>query len=64
MIWTEQQLAELARQNSRIGFVPGELLPAPPEYLTPDDVLALFRTIPDGAGRAGYFRALANLAKA
>ena len=64
MIWTEQQLAELHRLNARIGFVPGELLPAPPVHLTPEDILALYRTIPDGAGRAALFKALANLTKA
>jgi len=61
MTWTEQQLAELKRENARIGFLPHELLPAPPEHLTPDDILALYRTIPNGAGRAGLFQALANL---
>jgi len=64
MTWTEQQLADLKLQNARIGFMPGELLPAPPDHLTPGDVLAMYRTIPDGAGRAGLFKAMADRAKA
>ena len=62
MNWTEQQRAELAREYDRIGYVPGERWPAPPAELTPADLLALFRRIPDGAGRAGYMTALATRA--
>jgi hypothetical protein len=61
--WTEQQLAELAREYARIGFIAGELWPAPPEHLTPADLLLLFRRIPDGGGRAAYFAELAKLAR-
>jgi hypothetical protein len=61
--WTELQLAELAREYSRIGYVAGELWPAPPEHLKPEDLLALFRRIPDGAGRTGYFAELARVAR-
>jgi len=60
--WNEQQRAELARQYARIGSVPGELWPTPSSELTPDQFLALFRRIPDGAGRAGYMAALADAA--
>jgi hypothetical protein len=59
--WTEQQRAALAREYSRIGYTAGERWPAPPEHLTPEALLALFRRIPDGAGRAGYMAALASL---
>jgi hypothetical protein len=60
MDWTEQQRAELAREYARIGYVAGELWPAPPPELTPAQLLALFRRIPDGAGRVGYTAALAE----
>ena len=61
MMWTKEQRAQLALEYTRIGYQPGELWPAPPEHLTPDDLLALFRTIPDGAGRDGYLAALRQL---
>ena len=60
MEWTERQRAELAREYARIGYVEGERWPAPPPMLTPDQLLALFRRIPDGTGRAGYVAALAE----
>ena len=62
MEWTEPQRAEIAKEYSRIGYVAGELWPAPPEDLNPEDLLALFRRIPDGAGRAGYAAELAKTA--
>ena len=62
MEWSEQERAELAREYARIGYVDGERWPAPPEHLGPADLLALFRRIPDGAGRAGWMAALADLA--
>ena len=63
MSWSAQQRAELMEHYRRIGYVEGELWPAPPEELTPEDLLALFRSIPDGAGRAGYMEALAQRPK-
>ena len=63
MEWSAQARAELAEQYRRIGFVEGERWPAPPPELTPEDLLALFRSIPDGAGRAGYMTALAQRVK-
>jgi hypothetical protein len=63
MTWSEPQLAQLAREYDRIGYVPGELWPAPPAELTPADLLALFARIPDGAGRGGWAAALAQRAK-
>lgn len=63
MEWTELQLAELAREYSRIGYVDGDRWPAPPEHLKPEDILAIFRRIPDGAGREGYFAELAKIAR-
>jgi hypothetical protein len=60
MAWTEAQRAELAREYSRIGYVAGERWPAPPDTVTPEQILAMFRRIPDGAGRAGYMAALAQ----
>lgn len=62
MNWTEEQRAELAREYTRIGYVPGERWPAPPAELTPEQLLALFRCIPDGAGSAGYTAALVERA--
>ena len=63
MEWSEQQRAELAAQYARVGWVDGERWPAPPSELTPDEILALFRRIPDGAGRDGYAAALADAAR-
>jgi len=56
--WTDQQRAELARQYARIGHVQGDLWPAPPAHLNPEDLLVMFRRIPDGAGREGYIAEL------
>ena len=61
MQWSEQERAELAREYARVGWVEGERWPAPPDHLRPSELLALFRRIPDGAGRAGYMAALADL---
>jgi hypothetical protein len=58
MDWTEEQRADLAREYTRVGYVTGERWPAPPPELTPANLLALFRRIPDRAGRAGYMAAL------
>jgi catechol 2,3-dioxygenase-like lactoylglutathione lyase family enzyme len=60
MNWTDSQRADLARHYARIGYVEGELWPAPPPNMEPADVIALLKTIPDGAGRAGYVAALAS----
>lgn len=57
MQWTDSQRAELARHYTRIGYVQGDLWPAPPDNLEPADVIALVKTIPDGAGREGYIAA-------
>ena len=60
MTWTSEEKQMLARENSRIGFRPHDLLPSPahPELATPEGYLALLRTIPDGAGVAGFTNAL------
>jgi hypothetical protein len=63
MIWTEQERTELAKQYNRIGYIAGERWPAPPDHLTPQDLLALLRGIADEAGRAGYVAALGRLEK-
>jgi hypothetical protein len=63
MEWTDLQRAELAREYARIGYVEGERWPAPPDHLKPADLLDLFRRIPDGAGREGYFAELARVAR-
>ncbi len=58
--WTDGQRADLARHYARIGYVQGELWPAPPPNLEAADVIALLKAIPDGAGREGYIAALAT----
>jgi hypothetical protein len=58
MDWTLEQRAELAEQYARIGFLKGERWAAPPPDLTPEKLLALMRTIPDGAGHSGWLAAL------
>ncbi len=63
MEWTEQQRAELAREYARIGSKPGEPWPAPAKEFEPAEMLALFKRIPDGAGRHGYIAELAKLSK-
>lgn len=62
MEWNAEQLAELARQYARVGYVSGELWPAPPAELTPDQLLDMFRRISDNAGRDGWLGALADIA--
>ena len=63
MTWSDKQRAEIASEYQRIGYKEGELWPAPPEELKPDEIIALFKRIPDGAGRDGYFAELAKTAK-
>jgi hypothetical protein len=60
MDWSAEQKAELTRQYIRIGYRPGEQWAAPPEELSPEQLLALMRTIPDGAGHAGWLVALSR----
>src|SRR6266567_9287444 len=60
MHWTDSQRADLARHYARIGYAQGELWPPPPDNLEPADVIALLKTIPDGAGREAYVAALAT----
>jgi catechol 2,3-dioxygenase-like lactoylglutathione lyase family enzyme len=57
---TDSQRADLARHYARIGYVQGELWPAPPANLEPAAVIEILKTIPDGAGREGYIAALAS----
>lgn len=58
MDWTDSQRAELARQYTRVGYVQGELWPAPPDTLEPAEFLELLKSIPTGAGREAYIAAL------
>ena len=62
MTWSDGQRAEIALEYARIGYRAGELWPAPPERLSPAELVALFRRIPDDGGRAGYMAELAKLA--
>ena len=65
MTWSSERKQSLERENARIGFRSGDLLPSPahPELATPEGYLALLRTIPDGAGVAGFIDALERHAK-
>lgn len=63
MEWSEHQRAQLAQEYNRVGYVPGDLWPAPPPELTPDQLLALLGRIPDGGGRAGYVAELTKPAR-
>jgi hypothetical protein len=56
-MWSEAQRAEVAREYQRIGIRAGERLPAP-AFDDPVLILALLGQIPDGAGAAGYVKAL------
>ena len=58
MDWSDQQKEELAGHYTRIGYKPGEPWAAPPAEMTPEDILALMRTVPDGSGHAGWLAAL------
>jgi hypothetical protein len=60
MTWTPEQRQDLERENARIGFRPDDLLPSPadPSLSEPAGYLALLRTVPDGAGVAGFIEAL------
>jgi hypothetical protein len=58
MDWTAEEKTELAREYARIGYHAGERWAAPPPELGPKQLLALMRTIPDGAGHAGWLAAL------
>ena len=60
MAWTEQQRLELARELARIGYRTGDLWPTPAVELSPDEMLALYRRVPDGAGREGYIAEMAR----
>jgi len=60
MHWTDSQRGEVTRHYTRVGYVQGELWPQPPDNLEPADLIALLKTIPDGAGREGYIAALAS----
>ena len=65
MVWTTEQGQVLKRENARIGFRADDLLPMPghPDLTKPDEYLALLRSIPDGAGVAGYMAALQRYAE-
>jgi hypothetical protein len=58
MAWTAEQSAALAREYARIGYRAGERWPAPPRDYKPDELLALLRRVPTGAGREGYLAML------
>jgi len=60
MHFTDSQRGEVTRHYTRIGYVQGESWPQPPDNLEPADLIALLKTIPDGAGREGYIAALAS----
>ena len=53
----------MAGEYGRVGCKTAKRWPAPPEDMTPDDLLAPLRTLPDGAGLVGYAAALARRAQ-
>jgi len=63
MEWSDAQRAQLRRELERIGYVSGELWPTPAWAFSPEEFLALYARIPDGAGRRGYEGELAKLAR-
>ena len=60
--WTAEQRDELGQQYARIGYKTGGRWAAPPPSLSPEQLLALLRSIPDGAGHAGWLAALRGTA--
>jgi hypothetical protein len=56
-MWSEDQLAELARQYERLGLRAGERLPMP-AFEDTDKIWDVFRRAPDGSGVAGFIKAL------
>ena len=56
MRWSPEQLAQLTQEHLRLGGRSGEHWPE--VKLAPATVLAVMRTVPDGAGCAGYLAAL------
>ena len=63
MEWTADQRAELDREYKRIGYVAGELWPAPPSEMTPAQIMELLHRVPSRSGRAGYIAVLESVAK-
>lgn len=58
MPWTPEQSAALKREYTRIGYRAGEHWPAPAQQHTPDELLALLRSVETGAGLQGYLEVL------
>lgn len=58
MPWTPEQSAALEREYARIGYRRGEHWPAPSQQHTPDELLALLRSVETGAGLQGYIDVL------
>lgn len=58
--WNASEKAELAQHYARIGYVAGELWPAPPPELSASELLEVMRLISDNGGRAGWIAALAR----
>lgn len=58
MPWTPEQSAALKLEYARIGYRPGEHWPAPAQQQTPDELLALLRSVKTGAGLQGYLEVL------
>jgi hypothetical protein len=63
MEWSDAQRGQLRQELERIGYESGELWPSPAWNFAPEEFLALYARIPDGAGRRGYEAELAKLAR-
>ena len=59
-MWTDSQRKELDLQYVRIGIRDDDRLQTPSKRLSAQELLAMLRLIPDGAGKAGYEAALAR----
>jgi hypothetical protein len=55
---TPEQSAALKLEYTRIGYRAGEHWPAPARQHTPDELLALLRSVETGAGLQGYLEVL------
>ena len=61
-MWTKEQQAALEREYARIGSRERRW-PYPSPAPTPEELLALLRRVPDGAGLTGYIAALEERAR-
>lgn len=61
--WTVEQRDALEREYQRIGFIKNARIPFPDPPLTPQEFLALLRSIPDSGAMPEYLAALQRKAR-